>query len=864
MFTGETLEGEHSQTASQTFSEDSLETDPKNDRPCENVKCNRPENNESIILAGNLAKERYILPGNSCQIAKKSCDITCGNKQCSKDTSNMADETSYLSIKPDLNKRIDLFCNKHLRKEHDACEYSSISSTSEIKDKKNIDSRRSSENKLVEVQYELIHVYPRALSATSLKRDQTVFKKEIRKSKSCTALNDNSERDTNHNIKRIKDNQFSPVQDTKITITEVNNREEAETLVPMLLLSEYSVLSNKKDNSHSIAENQNYNSTNGESTKEELDAVELKTLLQSLEDQQKASEDETQEHLLRRFSVTFCNSPRNFTERLLTIIEESIVNDDSGVEFPEVSLCRLTEELRKMCKFIENETAPEWPSSPGMSTSTCAREGNQEPRSSPSRKSPDDAHSNLNESSHSVTPVASRLSVKNNKKIYRCVPKTISSILATKSPMYDSTAPHDSTRAFECLEAYCKKLYPDERRTPLRQECRLPARNMNSILRTCDDQMASLENSPNIHEQECKNARTQECKNVATFTCDSSDSDSISGAQNLYRLLAREEYDDTEPTLSTSSATSERSPAGRRENRDMIEPDDLEDTLMYEIAKKRQRCLDTAKVMMEIDATPESAVARSARSSIESTSETSSSTSNDNKLMETLMSCKRYQDYLREYKPLLNLLRRAESYGLRSPRDKKDVRDARTNKADVATPGAPKFSATRTRSPGPSSRHRSTSNRAFAVSKPRLFVTPGKTPVSRTVCKEKRTYFLDAPTPSKQKESSNTSPHAKNAVYRQIGLNYGSVISPVGMYIKGTDPRLVKNLRPKTDEMLLTPRKRQTTPCAIQKPEMKFKLSPKQPKEVSERILTTAQTICNVVLQQKRVYCVIFVVSDIR
>lgn len=66
-----------------------------------------------------------------------------------------------------------------------------------------------------------------------------------------------------------------------------------------------------------------------------------------------------------------------------------------------------------------------------------------------------------------------------------------------------------------------------------------------------------------------------------------------------------------------------------------------------------------------------------------------------------------------------------------------------------------------------------------------------------------------------------------------MGLNYDTVISPVGMYIRGTDPHLMKNLRPKTDVMLLTPQKTQKTPSDPSKLQMRFKLSPKQTKEVS-------------------------------
>lgn len=48
------------------------------------------------------------------------------------------------------------------------------------------------------------------------------------------------------------------------------------------------------------------------------------------------------------------------------------------------------------------------------------------------------------------------------------------------------------------------------------------------------------------------------------------------------------------------------------------------------------------------------------------------------------------------------------------------------------------------------------------------------------------------------------SPHAEG-LYR---LNYNTIISPVGMYIRGTDTQLIKNIHAKTDHLLLTPVKK--------------------------------------------------------
>lgn len=775
------------------------------DNKCPNNDTSR---GNSIILAGYLTKEQYALPSDLNQINEESCNIECSNKQRPlRDTSNILSETSYLSLAPDLNKCINLFDNKHLRKDCTCEKYSSISSTSsEVKeDSENIDPCHSDKSNF-KIQYNIFNIYPRASSENSLKSDEPLCEKKIRKSKSCTTLDD--KKDTDHNFKAKP---FLLTQDTNsVTKTSSNDAEKVTSLFDALTLSESS--SNKKDNSQLNMEKSDeiYYSLNGESTKEELNSADLKTVLQSLEE--KTSKDETTQQRLKRLSITFYNSPRTFTERLLTIIEESVINSsDTFEEFPEISLCRLTDELRKMCKFIDNETAPEWPTSPNvLVTSTCAKEENRKPKFDPSRKSTFlDGSSSPSKDSHllAATPtVGARLNFKSPKKAL-CTPKNMSGVFPMNSPMCDNSA-HDSTKTFEMFEKYCENLYSDKYKISAKQENRASLlRNKNRMLRAYDDQMASLEDSP-VHEKP---------KNPATPIRDLTNRPgALLKAQNMQRSSVYKKCNkDTKFTPRTPERSTER--VKSHEN---FKLDELENTLMYEIAKKRQRCLDTAK-MAEIDATPESAEAQSM-----SVSGTSSSSNDNTQLMEMLISCKRYQDYLQERKPLLTLLKRAELRESSSSRGKKDVRTPDT-KTGVATLSVPKLSATKKRSTSPSPRRRSTSNKVV-VTKPRLFVTPGKTPTNRTACKGKRTYFPNlVDTPGKLKEL-NGSPHARS-IYRQMGLNYDSIVSPVGMYIRGTDPHLTKNLRPKTDEMLLTPRR---TPSKNQKPEMKFKLSPRRPKEV--------------------------------
>ncbi|XP_014474977.1 PREDICTED: uncharacterized protein LOC106744581 isoform X2 [Dinoponera quadriceps] len=758
----QTSDTEYSQ-ASQMYSEDSLDTDSVINRQCGSDKHNCPNNikchRDSIILASNSTKEQYVSSSDAYHTAEESSDTQYSDIQ--HEPNHILNETSYIPIKFDLNKCINLFHNEYLEKESGTCEeYSSISTTS-----------------------------------------------------------------SKTNVKEV-----DPCYLNTGTTVEASNHEKVETIVPSvdaISLSESPVSSNKKDDLQSMEEDQKYDLTSGGSTVEDIDPCELKTLLHSLENQQKPPREMlNQEQMLRRLSTIFYISPSDFTERLLTIIEESvIINDSDTREFPDVSLRRLTAELRQMCKFIDNETVPEWPASPG--TSIC-EEGDGQPKPDSSRRSLGILLS-PRKSLCIVTPISSTVSrsSKSPRKIFRRTPKTISAALdKTQSPSYESTNVHDSTSTFECLEAYCKRLFPDEYRPSPQQKNHLqsPLRNMNNILHKCSTQMASLEDSFGVREP---------VRNVATSTSDPASQHNTTPETSSFQYdLIVFTPDKPKKILSKSVSPMQRAECQTR--CEIIEPDDLQKTLIYEIAKKRQRCLNTAKVIMEINGSSEPLEAQGT-CPISSVNEARLSTEKDVKLMETLMSCKKYQEYLEEYRPLLNLLQRSESYKSRPTQSKKDARAKEANKVNVATLTAPKSSITRGTRGGTS---RSPSPKIFAVPKPKLFITPGKTPAKRTVCREKRTYFRNAGvSPIKQenlKKSSNKEPDISpcaQSICRKMGLNYDSVISPVGMYIKGTNPHLIKNLRPKTDEMLLTPRRKQHVPSVNTKPEMKFRLSPKQPKK---------------------------------
>ncbi|XP_018348382.1 PREDICTED: uncharacterized protein LOC108752204 [Trachymyrmex septentrionalis] len=745
---------------------------------------------ESVILAGSSTNQQFI--SDSCNIAEERYNIAYKNRYplLMDDTLIVSDGTSYLSIKPDLNKCINLFNNEYLNNEYDGAKKQLSPTLSETNVSQDINFCNL--NKKFMGQQDLNR--PRSMSAESLRN--IILNRELKRSKSYTVLDKALRRDRNYNIKG--DRLSSP---TKNTMKKTSHK-EVEIIVPSfeaLSLSKHSALLNRKDDSSK--ENQ-HDSNSEMSSKDELSPFELKALLQSLADQKLVKETAVQQRLLRRLSVDYHDAPKVFTENLLTIIEESVINNDSHAQshYPELSLFRFNEELRKMRKFLEDETIPEWPESPGMSTPICTKRKSQEPndllRKSLSTLSPD-------KGLHFTTSVSSQCNTKSPKKACWRMSKNTSYV--PKNLLND-------TNTFESLEVMCKQLFPDNDYTVSREKNLLqsPLQNMANILRTCENQMASLENSPIIHEQ-IKKAGT--CTSESTYQHNKLPEESLE-----YRLLLNEKYDrmDSEAVLDILKQQTKHG-----KHQEIIEPNDFESTVMYEIAKKRQRCLDTAKIVMEIDEnfTPTKEVHPNINDS---------SIDVDDKLMKTLMSVKKYQDDLEKYKSLLNLFHRTRLSSPRTPCDRQDVQAEKTPKKDFNTCALSVVLEDEQTSqvPKPSPRKKSispSSTKKAVVTKPRLFITPGKTPVNKN-CKPKRTYFPSL-LPKMNKQNKHVSPQAKN-IYRQIG-NYDHVISPVGMYIKGAESHLTKNLKSITDKILLTPKKK-TTQSSNSK--MELQLSPK-PKE---------------------------------
>lgn len=800
LFTGQIISDEKSNPAMIQVSSESRLNYIRNKQD-EDANCSKDnEFHSSIILAGNLASQQYTSLSDSCIITKKNCNTVGNNDQrLSRDTSNTLDETSYLSIKPDLNKCMNLFRNEHLIEEHDSLAEQLNTTLSETTSSENINISHLNRSMIVG-QWNINNKLSRSMSADSL-QNILLNPEFTKRSKSNTMLDRILKRDTNYNIKA---DQLS--SSSKIAMN-IDRNERVEPFISSFtsLSLKSPVLSSRKKDSYSVEDHHMLDSISSEkSSKDDLTPSELRTLLYLLADPKSLKEITRQQELLRCLSTKYYDSPKGFTKRLLTIIEESVINDDS-LQYPEVSLHRFNEEVQKMSKFIEDETVPEWPQSPGMSTSIYTKRKNQELKSNLSRKcltfrTPD----------KNLTPVSSRCNIKSPEKICRPMSKNAS---------YTTKNLHDSTNTFENLEAYCEKLYPNEYiafSAKEKNQLQSPLQNMDNIRRVCESQMTSLEDSFNVYE---------EIRKARTCISDSADQHKTPEMQDLqHRLMSYEKYDRAD---SKKVSDTFKQPTKPSKHDEVSELDDFEHTLMYKIAKHRQKCLDTARTM-EID--PNLDLVEEACSNIVISE--SSPAINDDKFMKILMCVKKYQDYLKEHKSLLNLLHRTRSS---SPRNTKDARPKKKNEnLDIRSPSVllgnkptlriPKFSPKK-KSTSPSAKY-SPTNKTI-VSKPQLFTTPGKTYSVNKNYRSKRTYFPNLLPGQNKQDEPNINPHAKK-IYRQIG-NYDHVISPVRMYIKGKESLKIK---PTTNEKLLISERKKTTRSPS--PKLEFRLSSERLKEVSK------------------------------
>ncbi|XP_031839709.1 uncharacterized protein LOC116430134 isoform X2 [Nomia melanderi] len=721
--------------------------------------CNFPSNGStrtskhSIILAGSYTKDSLV------------------------------PETSTLvPSAPDLNKWIDLFQNDNLTDEF-VNNAESKHSRVKVDNKENIDPQC-------------------AIRENTVSKDKYVL--------TPTSLN-KGKRDTNYNIHRNKSD--------KVSMPERNIHKTITKSWPILL--------NCKNT---------YTDTFDTKYEYEQEATEInkfERILCSLDNKLNQIKEVSQsEPILKRLSEKFVNSPTNFTEKLVTIIEESVLNNSEDTSNTSaINLSRLTIEFRKMCKFIEDESWPEWAPSLPSTPPNC-----DEVFTSPiSTKFINNKH--LKKEKSFTTPVntaspSTPLSATDVLK-KRFFQKISRKNFNGSNDGMNLSSNMSSVESFERLEEQCNKLFPQEKEvfTPLQRCSSMPSLlSITQFKDICEEQMASLDVS-NIYNKKETVSSTPDLLNK----CIEQNSWANKLDLKCTELQTESDHKSIDFEYRNVSYTKKKSIKSNGDsnfnkvNVDKVtndytafDTDELEKTLLQDIAQKRKRCLDTARLITEINADAEvMGDTKSLETSPEfcNLNESNSLANNEVKFLKTLMSCKNYLTYLEKQKPFFNLLERSESYTPRTPMKNKEITDIKNTQADHSGKGFLSMeSPIHTKSPlnsnikayeiydSPLSGKIDNTNREKAEqAKAKLFVTPGKNPPTAKY-KKKKEYFPGMYSPKKHAVEDHIlkSPHAKG-LYR---LNYNKIISPVGMYIRGTDMQLIKNVHAKPDDLLLTPAKK--------------------------------------------------------
>ncbi|XP_076235764.1 uncharacterized protein LOC143180116 [Calliopsis andreniformis] len=741
---------------------------------------------------------------------------------------------------PDLNKRIDLFQSENLREQHQS-NVEFTCSHKEIVNKENSDPQFVMADKQLE--NEISKTMKKNLTSPILKKNP-VLPATI--TSTFNTMSESSKRDTNHNI----NNNNSDVHST--------SEESTHKLTKELELVSSSTDINKDTY---ISDNHSKN----KQTSDELKKFE--SILYFLDNQLNQIKEVSQpQQILKNLSDKYVDSPENFTERLLTIIEESVINNDDDVYGNSaINLSRLTTEFKKMCKFIEDEATPEWPLSPlctpPCSEQTLANFASNKSASTIVHKNEKSATTFMNATSLPSTPLSGTDIIK--RRFFQKISKhNYSGSTDNVTNFSPSVSGMDS---FERLEIQCKRLFPEENECfhPLRKSLSVPSLlSMSQIQNICEDQMASL-NISNINNEKHKKKTVVSNSNLLDMPLQQS---SLANKLDLNcaKLHLRNSnfkknfqqknlsYSKTKSIKSNKEFDSNKLNVNKMYDYMAFDPDELEKTLLQDIAEKRKRCLDTARLITEINADPVVIEDKSSTiSSMSTTGNESSSLSYDEaQFLKTLTSCRNYKTYLEKKKPLFKFL--CESSPLSTPKsmlkDNEDIHSTykrinNSKKESLIVQKSPRLNGNIvTPNVQPCNRYKSSLSKKkdeknkenVECIKPKLFVTPGKSPPNANY-KKKKLFFPSMNSPRKNTpEHILKSPHAEG-LYR---LNYNTIISPVGMYIRGTDLQLIKNVHAKRDDQLLSSAKKdiKTTPYRSSKETPLSKGITKTQKKISRKI----------------------------
>ncbi|XP_071862703.1 uncharacterized protein [Bombus fervidus] len=562
-------------------------------------------------------------------------------------------------------------------------------------------------------------------------------------------------------------------------------------------------------------------SRNYEDEHVDIETKKFETMLCLLDNYFNQAQEVSQtQQILKRLSDKFEQSPKTFTEKLLTIIEESVMyDDDDANKMSAINLSRLTTEFRKMCKFIEDESAPEWLSfqmstltQPEASISPACNNRSTHITNCKNEKLCSPINTSL-----CTTPVSGIDVIKRRffAKISKCnSSKSINNI--------DNV----SSTSFEHLEDQCNRLFPKEKEysAPLHKILSLPSLlSMSHIQNICEQQMASLNVSDDVNPPKNRALSTPNLLDICQSPSINKTDFNCSKLKELHNKSQGNRCSDISYSKKKTKRINEKPVLNmvtpdKVNSHAILDLDELDKSLIQDIAEKRKRCLNTARIITEINADPEIIqIQKTLKMSPMFANDSESNSLNDEtKFLQTLVSCKDYQICLEKHKSFLKILENSNSFVSESNLKKTEDADPKYQKNIVSkketvnikkTSSGTKFNLSpNIKSPLLKKQGMEEKEIKEGV-KTKLFTTPGKSPLNKN-CKKKKTYFPDMNTPVQNTKVRHIlkSPHAEG-LYR---LNYNTIMSPVGMYIRGTDMQLIKNVHAKTDNLLLTPVKQNT------------------------------------------------------
>lgn len=208
-------------------------------------------------------------------------------------------------------------------------------------------------------------------------------------------------------------------------------------------------------------------------------------------------------HILNRLSQKFKETPTRFTEKLVSLIEESVISESPVKPHPAnnsgISLDRMTGEFRKLCKFIEDESMPDL--APSLMNMTTLNK----------TETPESEKNEINVNGGTPKNMIRHIQETPGKtftpKAFKCF-VTPKNKFGNQTPINRFTPSAD--KSFEYWESVCKMMSPNQ--GSAKKKCgktvTIPEASklsMDEMLTICERQMASLDDTIDIRSSEpCK------------------------------------------------------------------------------------------------------------------------------------------------------------------------------------------------------------------------------------------------------------------------------------------------------------------------------------------------------------------------